>query len=133
MAVGLDGVKVCFDDERVVSDAGVMLAATLAGRLGIEALAGELVRLRGDRPGAANREVLHIRLRKGSANTQKGIERFIDELVARIARAGATGERLLRADSGFWNTNVFTRLEKAGWRYSIAVRMTKTVCGAVEQ
>src|SRR5437764_15125275 len=54
MAVGLDGVKVCFDDERVVSDAGVMLAATLAGRLGIEALAGDLVRLRGDRPGAAN-------------------------------------------------------------------------------
>ena len=52
--VGLDGLRVCFDDERVVSDAGVMLVATLAGRLGIEALAAELVRLRGDRPGAAN-------------------------------------------------------------------------------
>ena len=37
--VGLDGVRVWFDDERVVSDAGVMLVATLAGRLGIEALA----------------------------------------------------------------------------------------------
>ena len=33
--VGLDGVQVCFDDERVVSDAGVMLVATLAARLGI--------------------------------------------------------------------------------------------------
>jgi len=53
-AVGLDGVKVCFDDERVVSDAGVMLAATLAGRLELEALAGDLVRLRRDRAGAAN-------------------------------------------------------------------------------
>ena len=53
-AVGLDGVKVEFDDERVVSDAGVMLAATLAQRLGIEALAHRLVRLRRDRPGAAN-------------------------------------------------------------------------------
>src|SRR5687768_4155288 len=52
--VGLDGVRVCFDDERVVCDAGVMLVATLAARLGIEALAGRLVRLRGDRPGAAN-------------------------------------------------------------------------------
>ena len=52
--VGLDGLRVEFDDERVVSDAGVVLVATLAERLGIEALAGELVRLRRDRPGAAN-------------------------------------------------------------------------------
>ncbi len=52
--VGLDGVGVEFDDERVVSDAGVVLVATLAERLGIEALAGQLVRLRRDRPGAAN-------------------------------------------------------------------------------
>ena len=37
--VGLDGLEVVFDDERVVSDAGVMLVATLAERLGIEALA----------------------------------------------------------------------------------------------
>ena len=52
--VGLDGVQVKFDDERVVCDAGVMLVATLAERLGIEALAQRLVRLRRDRPGAAN-------------------------------------------------------------------------------
>src|SRR5215218_8808681 len=52
--VRLDGLRVKFDDERVVSDAGVMLVATVAQRLGIEALAGQLVRLRRDRPGAAN-------------------------------------------------------------------------------
>jgi hypothetical protein len=52
--VGLDCLRVKFDDERAVSDAGVMLVATLAKRLGIEALAGRLVRLRRDRPGAAN-------------------------------------------------------------------------------
>ena len=52
--VGLDGVEVKFDDERVVSDAGVMLVATIVQRLGIEALAQRLVRLRRDRPGAAN-------------------------------------------------------------------------------
>jgi hypothetical protein len=235
--VGLDGVQVTFDDERVVSDAGVMLVATLAGRLGIEALAGDLVRLRRDRPGAANagrkvmalvyamvlgadsiddcgvlrvgrtgrlaggwipapstlgtflraftfghvrqldallgralerawkagagpgdgrlvidvdsfvgevcgplkqgagygytkrfgyhpilatradtREALHIRLRKGSANTQKGMLRFCQELITRVNRAGASGEKLLRADSGFWNTKVFEYLEKSGWR-----------------
>jgi hypothetical protein len=251
--VGLDGVEVVFDDERVVCDAGVALVATLAQRLGIEALAQEGVRLRGDRPGAANagrkivallfamvlgadsiddtgvlragrtrrllggwlpapstlgtflraftfghvrqldallgralerawqagagpgdgrlvvdvdsfvgevcgrlkqgaaygytrllgyhpilatradtRETLHIRLRKGSANTQKGIKRFCEELIARVERAGATGIKLLRADSGFWNAEVFTLLEKAGWQYSIGVRMIKTVRAAVE-
>ncbi|MGO9320069.1 MAG: hypothetical protein ACLQBY_04585, partial [Solirubrobacteraceae bacterium] len=52
--VGLDGVRVVFDDDRVVCDAGVTLIATLAGRLGIERLVGGFVRLRSDRPGAAN-------------------------------------------------------------------------------
>src|SRR4051795_1554150 len=251
--VGLDGLQVCFDDERVVCDAGVMLVATLAERLGIEALAGRLVRLRRDRPGAANpgrkvtallfamvlgadsiddtdvlragrtrrllggwlpapstlgtflraftfghvrqldkllaeslthawqagagpgagrlvidvdsfvgevcgylkqgaaygytkvfgyhpllatradtREALHIRLRKGSANTQKGIKRFCEELIARVERAGATGVKLPRADSGFWNTKVFELLEHAGWQYSIGVRNVNKVKAAVE-
>ena len=250
--VGLDGVEVIFDDERVVSDAGIALVATLAQRLGIQALATDFVRLRRDRPGAANagrkvmalvfamvlgadsiddadvlragrtrrllggwlpapstlgtflraftfghvrqldkllgralerawkagagpgagrlvvdvdsfvgevcgrlkqgaaygytkllgyhpllatradtREALHIRLRKGSANTQKGILRFCDELIARVERAGASGVKLLRADSGFWNAKVFERLEQAGWQYSIGVRMTKAVGAAV--
>ena len=31
-------------------------------------------------------ELLHIRNRKGKANTQRGIERFVDELIARVAR-----------------------------------------------
>ena len=33
-------------------------------------------------------EVLHIRNRKGKANTQRGAERFVDELLARVRRAG---------------------------------------------
>src|ERR1700710_2899054 len=52
--VGLDGTRVCFDDERAVCDAGIMVVATLAERLGIEALARDGVRLRRDRAGAAN-------------------------------------------------------------------------------
>jgi hypothetical protein len=251
--VGLDGLRVEFDDERAVSDAGVMLVATLAERLGIEAMAAGLVRLRRDRPGGANvgrkvmallfamvlgadssddceilragqtrrllggwmpapstlgtflraftfghvrqldallgqalvrawragagpgdgrlvidvdsfvgevcgrlkqgaaygytkvlgyhpilatradtREVLHIRLRKGSANTSKGMLRFTDELIARVSRAGATGVKLLRADSGFWSNKVFCRLENAGWRYSIGVRMHTAIREAVD-
>ena len=79
---------------------------------------------------ADTRETLHIRLRKGSANTQKGMLRFCEELIARVSRAGATGVKLLRADSGFWNTKVFERLERAGWQYSIGVRMIRTVRAA---
>jgi hypothetical protein len=52
--VGLDGLEVKFDDGRVVSDAGVMLVASVAERLGIETLAASLVRLRRGRQGAAN-------------------------------------------------------------------------------
>ena len=44
---------------------------------------------------ADTREVLHIRMRKGSANTQKGMLRFCQELAARVDRAGARGEHLL--------------------------------------
>src|SRR5256885_4555798 len=60
--VGLDGVQVRFDDERVVSDAGIALAATLAQRLGIEALVDRFVRLRPERPGAtsAGRKVMTL-------------------------------------------------------------------------
>jgi hypothetical protein len=46
-------------------------------------------------------EVLHVRMRKGSANTQRGAWRFIEELVARARRAGAGGLLVMRFDSGF--------------------------------
>ena len=45
-------------------------------------------------------EVLHIRNRKGKANTQRGVARFVDELLARVRRAGHTGQVIIRADSG---------------------------------
>src|SRR4051794_11063766 len=51
--VGLDGVTVAFDDERAVADAGIVLPATLASRLGIEGLVDERVVL-GERVGAGN-------------------------------------------------------------------------------
>jgi hypothetical protein len=58
--------------------------------------------------------------------------RFTEELIARVGRAGASGVKLLRADSGFWNTKVFKRLEQAGWQYSIGVRLQKGIREAVE-
>jgi len=43
-----DATRVVFDDERVVANAGVMLPALLAGRLGLETLVDQTVDL-GDR------------------------------------------------------------------------------------
>jgi hypothetical protein len=252
--VGLDGVRVAFDDERVVSDAGIALVATLAERLGIEGLAVRFVRLRHDRPGASNvgrkvmaliyamalgadsiddcdvlragrtrrllggwmpapstlgtflraftfghvrqldrllgetlarawragagpgderlvvdvdsflgevhgrdkqgaafgytkrrgyhpllasradsGEILHVRLRKGSAASPRGVLRFVEELIARVERAGATGAKLLRADSAFWNKKLMAHLEQAGWQYSIGVRLQAWVPDAIAQ
>jgi hypothetical protein len=57
----LDQVDVAFDDERLVANAGLLLPATLADRLGIEQAADELIDL-GERPGAARpgRKVLTV-------------------------------------------------------------------------
>jgi hypothetical protein len=77
-------------------------------------------------------EVLHIRLRKGAANTSRGMQRFCDELIARVNRAGASGAKLLRADSGFWNKQTFQRLDQAGWQFSIGVRMQPHVRAVIE-
>src|SRR2546426_2381519 len=252
--VGLDRVRVVFDDERVVSDAGIALAVTLAQRLGIEGLVDRFVLLRPERPGARNAgrkvlslifamalgadsiddsellrsgrtrrllggwvaapstlgtflraftfghvrqldrvlgetlarawragagpgeerlvvdldsfigevhgyqkqgvgfgytkqrgyhpvlasradtgEVLHVRLRKGQAARPRGVVRFVEELIARVQRAGASGVKLLRADSAFWNNKLIARLEAAGWTYSISVRLQFWVKDAVAQ
>jgi Transposase DDE domain group 1 len=76
-------------------------------------------------------EVLHIRARKGSANTSRGALRFVEELIPRVRRAGARGPKLLRADSGFWNAKIMARLQHAGWMYSIGVRQQPHVKAAV--
>ena len=67
-------------------------------------------------------EVLHARMRKGSANTQRGARRFIDELVARTRRAGATETLTIRFDSGFWSGDTILALNRLDVRYTMAVR-----------
>jgi Transposase DDE domain group 1 len=81
---------------------------------------------------AGSDELLHVRLRTGSANSQRGAERFVDELIARVRRAGALGEILLRADSGFWNKKITAKLSAKGCLYSIGLRLTKPVAAAID-
>ena len=67
-------------------------------------------------------EVVHARMRKGAANTQRGACRFIDELIARVRRAGATGALTVRDDSGFWSNETIATLNRLDVRYTMAVR-----------
>ena len=79
-------------------------------------------------------EVLHARMRKGQANTQRGARRFIDELVARVRRAGATGQLTMRMDSGFWSNDTITTLNRLDVRYTMAVRTNTTgIAAAIAQ
>ena len=71
-------------------------------------------------------EVLHARMRKGQANTSRGARRFIEELIARVRRAGATGEITMRFDSGFWSNDTIATLSRLGVRYTMAVRTGNT-------
>ena len=77
-------------------------------------------------------EILHARMRKGSANTQRGARRFIDELIARVRRAGATGQLTVRVDSGFWSNDTIATLNRLNVRYTMAVRTnTKGIAAAI--
>jgi hypothetical protein len=82
-------------------------------------------KVRGYHPLLATRrdtgEVLHARLRKGSANTGRGMRRFVEELVPRLRRAGATGELVLRCDSGFWSNETIKVLGRLDVRFTMAV------------
>ncbi len=81
---------------------------------------------------AGTGEVLHARLRKGPANTQRGAKRFIEELVARLRRTGAIGELAMRFDAGFYNQVLLETLERLGVRYSMGVRITRHLARAIE-
>jgi hypothetical protein len=76
-------------------------------------------------------EVLHTRMRKGSANTARGAERFVNELIPRLRRAGATGPLTLRADSGFHAKKVIAALRRHDVRFSITVNQNQAVRAAI--
>ncbi len=80
---------------------------------------------------AGTGEVLLARMRHGSANTARGVDRFVDELVGVLNRAGAVGPRFVRADSGFWSWKMIARLDahEVGW--SITVRLHKSMRKAI--
>ena len=82
---------------------------------------------------AGTGEVLHVRARKGAANSGRGALRFCQELIARARRAGAEGELLIRADSAFYSGKVIAFLEAKGCLYSIAVTQHKRMAQRITE
>jgi hypothetical protein len=76
-------------------------------------------------------EILHARMRKGSANTARGARRFLDEVIARVRRAGASGEIVARFDSGFWSNETIKTLGRLDVRYTMAVSTNTPVIAGV--
>jgi hypothetical protein len=76
-------------------------------------------------------EVLHARQRTGRANSARGTARFVDELAARVRRAGASGELTMRMDSGFWSAKPIRACRRHRIRYSITVPQTKPIRAAI--
>jgi hypothetical protein len=79
---------------------------------------------------AATGEVLHARLRKGSS--QRGTGRFVEELIARVRRAGATGPLVLRADAGFFSYALIDTLTRMGVSWSITVTINPAIRACIE-
>ena len=78
-------------------------------------------------------EIVNQRLRKGSANTARGVRRFIKDTICRLQRAGAKGEIVIRFDSGYWSWDTVALLERADVRYSMAIRAgTKGIKEVIE-
>jgi hypothetical protein len=76
-------------------------------------------------------EILHVRLRKGSSH--RGANRFFEELIARIRRAGAAGQILVRADSGFWSRQLIDTCERLGVKFSITVSLKPSIRDRIEE
>src|SRR5680860_1443959 len=72
---------------------------------------------------AGTGDVVHVRLRGGPANAGRGAASFVTESVTRARAAGATGEIVIRADSGFYNHKVVGACRNAKVRFSITVKM----------
>ncbi len=79
-------------------------------------------------------EIVNQRLRKGSSHTARGVRRFIKDTIARLRRAGAKGEIVVRLDSGYWSNETIALLERLGVRYSMAIRAgTKGIKEMIEE
>ncbi|MCE3556557.1 IS1380 family transposase, partial [Pseudonocardia sp. RS11V-5] len=75
------------------------------------------------------------RLRRGSTNSARGAPRLLAEALATARRIGAGTARhgmlLVRADSAYYGHDIINTCRRAGARFSVTARLTKTVTRAI--
>jgi len=81
---------------------------------------------------AGTGDIAHARLRRGRSNDATAAPVFIKETISRLRKAGATGEIVLRADSGFYLREVVETCLAADVRFSIAARMIGNLRSVIE-
>ena len=81
---------------------------------------------------AGTGDIAHARLRRGRSNDATASPTFIKETITRLRGAGATGEIVLRADSGFYLHDVIAACRTADVRFSITARMPSGLRAAIE-
>jgi hypothetical protein len=81
---------------------------------------------------AGTGEVLHARMRKGSAGSGRGAQRFVRETAGRVHRAGATGQLVFRMDAGFWSRKVIQACVDHQAEFSITVARQPVITRAID-
>lgn len=71
------------------------------------------------------------RLRKGSTNSVKGAHRLVADALVTAKAAGATGVRVLRADSAFYSCEVIAATRRHDSRFSVTARQDSAVRKAI--
>ena len=85
------------------------------------------------RPRRHARDAAHPTAQRVGQHPAWRCTRFVDELAARVRRAGAVGEIVMRADSGFWSYTTIARLARHQIRYSIGVTLQPHVRAAIAE
>ncbi len=73
---------------------------------------------------------LHAALRRGKANTSRGIVRFVDECLKRVPPGAAIRARF---DSGFYSKDLFAALEAKGVTYLVGVPHNPRLAQVIRQ
>ena len=81
---------------------------------------------------AGTGDVLMARLREGRATTARGAAHFLAETIGRVRSAGASGQLTMRADSGFYASEVVKVCRAMKVRFSITIRMSPTIHRLIE-
>lgn len=72
-----------------------------------------------------------VRLRAGSTGSARGAHRLVADALATAQAAGASGVRVLRADSAFYTSEVIAAARRGGSRFSVTARQDRAVRKAI--